>query len=151
MDWKAHHTRPSLVRPTLGILLPHHVGTLFVPVHAPIAIGLARRYHRHAVERVVLVQAIHHFLPGCRSQGFGVTRRHRFERGMLGVQIPGQQHGVVGTFMVIGRAGNVVQAVNAVGADVVFATKVRRAAGAQFIVAEHIQWAMALVPRVPCG
>ena len=149
--WKAHHSRPSLIRPTLGILLPHHVGALFIPIHTPITIGLAWRHHRHAVERVMLVQAVHYFLPGCRSQGFGVTRRHGFKRRMLGIEVPGQQHGVVGTFVVVGRAGNVVQAVDAVGADVVLATKVRGAAGAQFVVAEHVQRAMALVPRVPCG
>ena len=99
----------------------------------------------------MLVQAIHHFLPGCRSQGFGIARRHGFKRGMLGVEIPRQHHGVIGTFVVVGGAGDVVEAVNAVGADVVLATKVWGAAGAQFVVAEHVQGAMGLVPRVPCG
>jgi hypothetical protein len=120
--WVVHHAGPALVRATRGISCGHHVLAWFVVIDMTVRVGPARRVGGNAVERPVSADGVDNLLPRSGLQCLGIGGSECSNgRGDVGV-VTSQEGCVIRARMMVCGAGDVIERVDGVGADLVLGT-----------------------------
>ena len=137
------HAWPAFVGAALGSITgaraDHHVLALGVVVRLPVAVGVARRERRHAVEGPVAADRILEFVAGRGFEGFGVGVLEGVERGAERGVVARVEGRVVGAGVVVCLSVGTesVEGVDLVGLNVVFARHVGGFVGDVFLTGKE--------------
>jgi hypothetical protein len=139
--WVVLHARPAFVRATLWIEVDHHVLAFGVIICMPVAVHFTRPVGGDAIEWSVAAYAVDDFLVRCGFESLGVGVGECTEWPGGGV-VPRKECRIVGPAVVVGCAGDGIEAVDSIGLNVVLARSVASTIGAGLFFCQEVQWAV---------